>query len=256
MTVTIDAFATRSPPQFAGPAEERLHRLQRLAATCRILGHRGLSEGLLGHVTVRDPELPDRFWVNPAGIAMQQVRVSQLVQVNHRGELTHGHGSVNPVGLLLHTALHAARPDVTAVCHAHAPHASTFATLGRLLAPINQDAAVFHGLQALIKAPRLVLDEAAATRFATAFGDKRVAIHEGHGIFTTGQSIDEAAWWFVQMSQCCEAQLLALAAGEPSRYDDADADWLAATLGAPKFGWLSFQTLWDAVIASDPDLLD
>ncbi len=256
MTVTIEAFATRSPPQFADMADARRHSLQRLAATCRIIGHRGLSDGLLGHVTLRDPEFADRFWVNPVGIAMDRMRVSHLVQVNHAGEVTQGRGNVNPVGLLLHTALHAARPDVAAVCHSHGLHSCAFASLGRLLEPINQDAAVFHGRQALITSPRLVNDAASAARFAAAFGDKRVAVHEGHGIFTTGQTIDEAAWWYLLMSGCCEAQLLALAAGEPSRYDDADAAWLASTIGSSRFGWLSFQVLWDAIIASDPDLVD
>ena len=99
-------------------------------------------------------------------------------------------------------------------------------------------------------------DVPAAERFAAAFGDKRVALHGGHGIFTTGASIDEAAWWFVQMNRCCEAQLLAQAAGTPTHWSHDDARWLASVLGSPAFGWLSFQPLWDEIIASDPDLVE
>lgn len=253
-TVSIQAFATREPPIFETKEAERQHVRERLAAACRILGRRGLSEGLLGHVTVRDPELGDRFWVNPIGMPMHRVRASQLLQVDHEGHVVRGEGAVNPVGLLLHTALHRARPDVAAVCHCHAPAASTWAALERLLDPITQDACVFYEHQALITAPRLVRDHDSAARFALAFGDKRVAIHGGHGIFTTGSSVDEAAWWFVLMARCCDDQLRAEAAGAPTQYPAEDARWLASTLGSPRFAWLSFQTLWDDIVASDPDL--
>jgi ribulose-5-phosphate 4-epimerase/fuculose-1-phosphate aldolase len=252
----IQAFATREPPVFESKQAEQLHVRQRLAATCRIFGRRGLSDGLLGHVTARDPAEGDRFWVNPIGVPMHSVKASQLLQVDHQGRVVRGEGAVNPVGLLLHTALHRARPDVAAVCHAHAPAASTWASLERPLDPITQDACVFFERQALIRAPRLVRDAEAATRFAEALGDKRVAIHTGHGVFTTGSSVDEAAWWFVLMDRCCDDQLRAEAAGTPTQYSVEDARWLASTLGSSKFGWLSFQTLWDDIVKSDPDLLD
>ena len=256
MQIGVQSFATRVPPRFETKASERTYLLQRLAAACRIFGRRGFSEGLLGHVTMRDPELADHFWVNPVGVAMHQVKVSHLIQVNHLGQVVRGSGMVNPVGLLLHTAVHRARPDVAAVCHAHALHASTWASFERMLDPITQDACIFFENQALIREPRVVRDAAAADRFAAGFGDKRVAIHGGHGIFTTGHSIDEAAWWFVLMNRCCEAQLLAEAAGTPTQWQAQDARWLASVLGSPTFGWLSFQTLWDDIIASDPDLVD
>jgi len=254
--IGVQNFMTRTPPRFETKEAERTHSLQRLAATCRIFGRRGFSEGLLGHVTVRDPELPDHFWVNPVGVAMHQVRVSHLVQVNPEGKVVRGSGMVNPVGLLLHTAVHRARPEVNAVCHAHALHASTWSSFERLLDPITQDACIFFENQALILEPRVVREPEGARRFAAAFGEHRVAIHAGHGIFTTGQSIDEAAWWFVLMNRCCEAQLMAEAAGKPTLWNVEDARWLASVLGSPTFGWLSFQTLWDEIIASDPDLVD
>ena len=253
-TISIKAFATREPPVFQTKEAERQHVRERLAATCRIFGRRGLSEGLLGHVTVRDPEMPDRLWVNPIGVPMHRVKASQLLQVDHQGNIVQGEGAVNPVGLLLHTALHRVRPEVNAVCHCHAPSASTWAALERVLDPITQDACVFYEQQALIKAPRLVRDIGSAERFAREFGDTRVAIHAGHGIFTTGSSVDEAAWWFVLMDRCCDDQLRAEAAGTPTQYAAEDARWIGSTLGSPRFAWLSFQTLWDDIAASDPDL--
>jgi len=49
--------------------ERRLHRKQRLAAAYRLFGKFGFDEGVAGHITVRDPELTDHFWVNPMGVS-------------------------------------------------------------------------------------------------------------------------------------------------------------------------------------------
>jgi ribulose-5-phosphate 4-epimerase/fuculose-1-phosphate aldolase len=256
MPVTADSFSRRDPPVFSSAGAERTHRLQRLAAACRIFGRFGYSVGVLGHVTVRDPEHPDLLWVNPLGVSMRQVRVSQLLQVDRAGRIVSGRGAINPVGLMVHAALHEARPDVAAMCHAHSIQGAAFSSFERLLDPITQDACLFFEKQALIIEPRIADEPAAAARFAAAFADKRVAIQAGHGLFTTGETVDEAAWWFVLMNRCCEAQLLAQAAGEPKRWPAESARRLAAVLGAPKVGWLAFQTLWDEILASDPDLLE
>ena len=71
---TIDGIALtpkdlgiQGPPVFETVEEERLHRKQRLAGALRIFGRLGFGEGVAGHITVRDPEFPDHFWVNPFG---------------------------------------------------------------------------------------------------------------------------------------------------------------------------------------------
>ena len=61
----------------------RNDRKQKLAATFRIVGKFGFDEGVAGHVTVRDPELLDHFWVNPFGVSFKQIKVSDLILVNH-----------------------------------------------------------------------------------------------------------------------------------------------------------------------------
>ena len=53
------------PPQFNNIAAERWHRKQRLAAALRIFAKLGFDEGIAGHITARDPERLDHFWVNP-----------------------------------------------------------------------------------------------------------------------------------------------------------------------------------------------
>jgi len=253
---STSGFITATAPVFDTVEEERQHRLERLAGVCRIFGHAGYSVGLLGHITVRDPEHHDRLWANPMGVSFSRMRVSDLVQIDHRGKLLHGDRPVNPVGVLLHAAVHRARPDLVAVCHAHSTYGSAWSAFGRPVDPITQDTAVFFEQQAVITEPRVAANPDQADQFAAAFGSHKVAIQANHGIFSTGRTIDEAAWWFISMDRACHVQLLAQAAGSPDRWPDDMARGLSRGLGSPEFGWLSFQPLWDEITASDPDLFD
>ena len=109
-----DASDARQParPKFATVEEERLHRKQKLAGALRLFGRFGFSEGVAGHITARDPELTDHFWVNPFGMSFRHVRVSDLILVSHTGEVVEGSRPVNPAAFAIHSAVHAARPDV------------------------------------------------------------------------------------------------------------------------------------------------
>jgi len=254
---TGGAFITSTPPAFEDLDDHRRHLRQRLAGACRVFGRAGFSEGLLGHLTVRDPAHHDQFWANPLGISFNRIKASDVVLVNHAGDLLEGSRPINPVGLRLHSAIHRARPDVSAVCHAHSTFASAWSAYAEPVAPITQDTCVFYDDQAIIHTePRVPMTDAQADVFADAFGDKKVGLQVGHGLFTTGATIDEAAWWFVGMDKACHIQLLTRAAGPVPLWPADQALGIRAALGNPTFGWLSYQTLWDEIIYSDPDLVD
>src|SRR3954467_3981902 len=70
--------------------EERLFRKQRLAGAFRLFGKFGFDEGVAGHITARDPELLDHFWVNPCGRPFRQPRVSVPSLVSHTGGVVEG----------------------------------------------------------------------------------------------------------------------------------------------------------------------
>jgi len=99
------------PPSFSSLAEERLHRKRRLAASYRLFARFGFDEGVAGHITVRDPEHADRFWVNPFGKYFGAVRASDLLLVDHSGEVVEGRGPVNRAAFAIHSRVHAARSD-------------------------------------------------------------------------------------------------------------------------------------------------
>lgn len=246
-----------SPPSFNSPAEERRHRLERLAGALRVFGRLGFGEGVAGHITVRDPEHPDHFWVNPLGRSFRRLRVSDLVLVDHNGSVVIGDAPVNRAAFVLHSAIHAARPEVHAAAHAHSPYGKAFASLGRLLDPITQDACLFYEDHVLIEGDggKVVFEMDAGQRFAAAFAKGKAAIHRNHGLFTVGGSVDEAAFWFISLERSCQSQLLAMAAGTPHLIPPAWATYTRQQAGTAESGWLSFQSYWEEVLHEEPDLL-
>ena len=247
-----------TPPTFASVEEERLHRKQKLAGALRLFGRFGFSEGVAGHITARDPELLDHFWVNPFGMSFRHIRVSDLILVSHTGEVVEGNRPVNPAAFAIHSAVHAARPDVIAAAHAHSVYGKAWSSLGRLLDPITQDACVFFEDHTVCEegGGMIVLEEAAAKALAAALGPHKATIHRNHGLFTVGHSVDEAAWWFITMERSCQAQLLAEAAGTPLLIADEGARYTRDRSASHGAGWFSFQPLWDEISRSDPELFD
>lgn len=250
----------RSPysyPEFATVDEERRHRKQRLAAAFRLFGQFGFDEGVAGHITARDPERPDRFWVNPFGMSFKQIRVRDLVLVDDTGEVVEGDWPVNAAAFAIHSQVHAARPDVVAAAHAHSVHGKAWSSLRKPLAPITQDACAFHGDHAVFdEYTGVVVDVEEGKRIAHALGDGKAVILANHGLLTVGQTVDAAAWWFITMERTCQAQLLADAAGTPVPIEPDVAAETARLVGPPMAGWRAFQPLYSWIVERQPDLLD
>jgi ribulose-5-phosphate 4-epimerase/fuculose-1-phosphate aldolase len=134
----------RIPPTFETVEEERLHRKQRLAAAFRLFSKFGFEEGVAGHITARDPEFTDSFWVNPFAMSFGQIRVSTLIRVDEHGEVVDGTWPVNAAAFAIHTQVHQARPDVVAAAHSHSTYGRALSTLGVELEPITQDVTAFY----------------------------------------------------------------------------------------------------------------
>src|SRR3954452_17181315 len=233
-------------PEFSNIDDEREHRKQRLAAAFRLFGHFGFDEGVAGHITARDPELLDHFWVNPLAMNFKQIRVRDLLLVNDRGEVVDGNWPVNRAAFVIHSAIHAARPDVVAAAHSHSVHGKAWSAFRRPLDPLTQDACAFYGDHAVFDDyTGVVLDDEEGKRIAHALGDHKAAILANHGLLTVGHTVDEAAWWFITMERTCQAQLLAEAAGTAVLIDEEQAEKTASQVGQHLSGWISFQPLYD-----------
>ena len=255
--ISPDKPNTPQLPIFPSVEAERLHRKQRLTAALRLFAKYGFDEGIAGHITARDPEHPEHFWVNPLGMHFSLIKVSDLILVNQQGEVIQGNYPVNQAAFAIHSQIHAARPDVVAAAHAHSMYGKTWSSLGRLLDPLTQDACAFYQDHSLFQDyTGVVLAVEEGQRIAQTLGSNKAMILQNHGLLTVGHSVDEAAWWFITMERSCQAQLLAEAAGQPQLIKPEYATVAHSQVGSHYLGWFSFQPLYEMIVHQEPDLLD
>lgn len=252
-----DGLKWPDPPVFASLEDERRDRKLRLAACYRIFSMYGFDAGIAGHISCRDPILADHFWVNPLGVHFSRIRVSDLVLVNHAGEIVEGHHPINAAAYAIHSRIHRARPDVVAAAHSHSRYCSAFAAMGKLIPPITQDAVAFYNSHALFDGYNGIAAEVSEGELISrALGSGKAVICRHHGVFTVGQTLEEAVSWYLRAERACEQTLLAWAAGTPLQIDAEMAAYTVKQVGSPKAGWFGLQPLLEKVLAEQPDLAD
>ena len=247
-------------PTFNDVDAERLYLKQRLVAACRAFALEGFDYGFAGHLTIRDPARPELYWTNPMCVHFAQVKVSNLILVEHSGQVIEGDYAVNRAGFVLHAAVHEANPDILAMCHAHTVYGTAFAALGRPLDPISQDAAAFFEDHIVIKdeAGQVAVEEKAGLAVADWFKGVKAAIHQNHGLLTASRhSIEAAAFWFIALERCCRQQLLVDATGQTPLLIPPDRSrYSREHVGSEYIGWLHFQTIYDHLAKTQPDMFD
>ena len=250
------------PESFTSVQDERMHRKVRLAAAFRMFSKAGLDEGVAGHFTARDPEFTDSYWVNPFGMHFSLIKQSDLVRVDHAGNVVEGDRAVNGAAVAIHCAVHAARPDVIAAAHAHGPYGKTLSCLEMTVEPLTQDACAFYDDIGLYDSyTGVVLDPEEGKRIGHALGAHKAVILRNHGMLTVGESIDSAAWWFLTLERTAQAQLMAYSAAaglgaKPRQIGPAEAEQTRGQIGFELAGWFQFQPIWDRISHDNPDIYD
>ncbi|MFZ3472384.1 class II aldolase/adducin family protein [Streptomyces sp. 4.24] len=245
--VPVERLGFEMPPAFATAGEERAHRKQRLAGVLRLLGRLGYEDGVGGHVSARDPEFEDCYWVNPFGRAFAALGPEDLLLVDGQGRVRQGQRRVNQLAFAVHAAVHRARPQVVAVVRTQAPYGRALAALGELIAPVTQEACAFYEDHAL-------LDEYAgaedAERIAGALGPYKALVLRNQGLLTVGDSVDAAAWWFIAAERAAQVQLIARAAGKAVLISHHSAVATRERFGSDLAAWANCQPLLEAVAST------
>ena len=247
-------------PSFSSFAEERQYLKERLVGDCRAFYLEGFDYGFAGHLTVRDPEHPHLYWTNPMAVHFSKVKVSNLILADHNGRVVEGKYAINRAGFVLHAAVHEMHPDIVAMCHAHTVYGTAFASLGKKLDPISQDAAAFYEDHAVIgaEAGQVAVEVKAGGSVAAHFTGVKAAIHRNHGLLTASRhSIEAAAFWFIALERCCKQQLMIEATGQkPMLVPHDKAVYSREHVGSEYIGWLHFQTIWTQLVEDQPDMFD
>ena len=186
-----------------------------LAACYRIFDYLGWTELIYNHITVKLPGNDHHFLINPYGLHYSEVTASNLVKVDIDGNIMEDtEYTVNPAGILIHTAVHGAREDVQCITHTHtdAGMAVACSTGGlrtdNFYSALLQNRVAYHDFEGLT-----VLDDE-KPRLIANIGNKNLLILRNHGLLTCGRSIPEAFYNMWALQRSCEVQVACDATGK------------------------------------------
>ncbi len=226
-------------------AGEREHRLRICALGYRIFGSMRWGQLGDGHISARDPEWTDHFWLLDWGVPFNRATAERLVLVGPGGRVRDRSGdytgAVNTAGYNIHAPLLEARPEVISAAHTHTPYGTPWSANVRPFSAISQESCAFVFDQGLFDDEEVeVLSYDGGKRIAAALGSGKLCILRNHGLLTVGHTVEEAVGWFVMAERVAEVHVKAPNAIPIS---DEAAGIAAATLGVPHAGWRLFQWL-------------
>ncbi|KAI0362356.1 class II aldolase/adducin domain-containing protein [Trametes cingulata] len=237
------------PPKFTSKQQEREFLKFRLAQAYRIFGKLGYDEGVAGHITVRDVIRTDCFWVNPFGKHFSMMQPEDLILVDHHGQVQVAESGpntlLNKAAFMIHSAIHAARPDVHCAAHSHSVYGRAFSAFGKELAMITQDSCAFYRDHAVYdQYGGVVVGEEEGEHIAKKLGSKKAVILQNHGLLVATDSIEATVHFFITMEKCCQVELAthAAAAGmgrKPIEIPPKEAEMVYKITGTMYGGWFS-----------------
>ena len=199
----------------AGMSDEQTLRVD-LAACYRLIAHFGWDDLIFTHISVRVPGDAHHFLINPYGMMFEEITASSLVKVDEHGEKVEpAPHPINPAGFVIHSAIHAARPDVVCVLHVHTTAGIAVATQKGGLLPLSQQATIalaslgYHDYEGIAvrddEKPRRVRD----------LGTQTSLMLRNHGLLTVGPTVADAFLYMYNLQRACEIQVAAQAGGGP-----------------------------------------
>ncbi len=197
-----------SPAADRSPEEIRARRKRDVALGYRLLAAQNWGDNGDGHISARDPERTDCFWLLRYGISFHQARVRDLVLVGPDGDLVEGEGPINAAAYHIHHPLLEARPDVVSAVHVHMGWGTPFSAERRSILPITQESCLFFEDHALFDDEEVAVEGVdGGKRIAVVLGRNRAVILCNHGLLTVGASVAEAVGSFVTLERVVESQM-------------------------------------------------
>ena len=179
-----------------------------LAACYRIFDYMGWTEMIYNHITVKIPGDEHHFLINPYGLHYGEVTASNLVKVDIDGNIVEDtEYAVNPAGIIIHTAIHAARPDVSCITHTHTSAGMAVACAEDGLRNDNFYSALLHNRVAYHDFEGITVMDDEKPRLVANMGDKSLLILRNHGLLACGRTIPEAFMNQWSLERSCEIQV-------------------------------------------------
>ena len=187
-----------------------------LAACYRLIAMFGWDDLVFTHISARVPGEDHRFLINPYGMLFEEITASSLVLVDGDGtKIGDSPYPVNPAGFVIHSAVHAARPDVTCVLHVHTVAGIAVASQRGGLLPLSQQATIALASLGYHDYEGVALRDEEKPRLQADLGEHASLILRNHGLLTVGATIPDAFLFMYNLQRACEIQIAAQSSNAP-----------------------------------------
>jgi len=181
-----------------------------LAATYRLVALFGWDDLVFTHISARVPDSDGAFLINPYGMLFEEITASSLVKIDPQGrKLMESAYEINPAGFVIHSAIHAARPDAHCVLHTHSLNGVAVAAQRQGLLPISQQSLFVLASLAYHDYEGVALRDEEKTRLAADLGHRTFMILRNHGLLTVGPAPADAFLAMYILESACAIQVRA-----------------------------------------------
>jgi ribulose-5-phosphate 4-epimerase/fuculose-1-phosphate aldolase len=220
-----------------------------LAAAYRLVAYYGWDDLIFTHLSARVPGPEHHFLLNPYNLMFEEVTASSLVKVDMQGLAVEPSPFItNPAGFTIHSALHMAREDAQAVMHLHTPHGQAVSAHREGLLPLTQTAMLIRDDVAYHEYEGVAVDLSERERLVADIGDKGAMLLRNHGTLAVGATVGEAFLKLYFLERACEAQILALSAGEALSNPPQGSPELTAEQGKMGLKLAAGMLAWPALL--------
>jgi HCOMODA/2-hydroxy-3-carboxy-muconic semialdehyde decarboxylase len=200
-----------------------------LVTANRILAHENVVDGF-GHVSVRDPQNPNRYRL-ARSMAPALVTAADILTYDLDSNALDANGRTSYAERFIHGAIYKVRPEVNAIVHAHTPAVIPFGVSAVRLQPVfHMGAFLGAGVPVFeirdaggLATDMLVSTQPLGDALARTLGAANVALMRGHGMVAVAGSIPEAVFRAYYTGQDAQLQADALRLGNPTYLNPDEA---------------------------------
>lgn len=184
---------------------------QDLAACYRLFDRIGWTELIFNHITLRLPEQPGQksgYLINRFGLHYDEVTPENLVAIDLDGNVLDGSAApVNRAGFVIHSAIHAARPDAHCIMHVHTTAGCAIASKEEGLRHDNFYSAMLYSDVAYHDYEGVTTNLDEQPRLVASLGQANHLILRNHGLLVVGPDLPTTFNRLWVMQRACEIQL-------------------------------------------------
>ena len=237
------------PPMQGKVSDEEWAIRVDLAAAYRLVAFYGWDDLIFTHLSARIPGPEHHFLLNPYNLMFEEVTASSLVKVDLHGNPVEPTPFItNPAGFTIHSAIHMARQDAMAVMHLHTPAGQAVSAHEEGLLPLTQTAMLVRGDLTFHDYEGVATDLDERERLVADLGDKGGMILRNHGTLAVGASVGECFVKLYFIERACQAQIMALSAGDRCNNPPQGTPELAAEQGAVGLTIAAKLLAWPALL--------